>query len=78
MNTVFYQKGDKWFVKSMAVLEILNDLDGVWKLFRIFKLLPVSLLERIYDFIARNRYGWFGKKNECVVPTPDISSRFLE
>jgi predicted DCC family thiol-disulfide oxidoreductase YuxK len=77
-DTVVYQKSDKWFVKSAAILEILNDLGGIWRFSMIFKVLPKSLLDQLYDFIARNRYGWFGKKDTCTLPTPETRARFLE
>lgn len=77
-DTVVYKKADRWFIKSEAILEILYDLGGIWRLSRIFKVVPKSLLDRLYDFIARNRYGWFGKKDKCTLPTPDNRARFLD
>jgi predicted DCC family thiol-disulfide oxidoreductase YuxK len=77
-DTVVYQKADRWFIKSGAVLEILDDLGGMWRISRLFKVLPKSFLDQLYDVIARNRYGWFGKKDKCAFPTPETRSRFLK
>ena len=64
--------------EAKAVFRVLKYLNGFWNLFFIFNLLPTSLLNIIYRFIAKNRYNWFGKKSICYVPRKDISSRFLE
>ena len=48
-----------------------------WPLFWIFMLVPRSLRDWIYDFIARHRYGWFGKRDTCMVPTKEVMDRFL-
>jgi predicted DCC family thiol-disulfide oxidoreductase YuxK len=77
-NTVVYQKADRWFIKSGAVLEILHDLGCIWRLSMIFKVLPKSLLDWLYDLIARNRYGWFGKRDRCPLPSTEFRNRFLE
>lgn len=75
-SVVFYDKG-KITVKSMAVFEILKYLNWPWKALLIFKILPVSWTDKMYDFIARNRYKWFGKRESCMIPTPEIKDRFL-
>jgi predicted DCC family thiol-disulfide oxidoreductase YuxK len=65
------------YKKSTAALRILNQLPWYWKLFQVFWILPSFLRNLIYDLIARNRYKWFGKKEECMVPTPEVRSRFV-
>jgi predicted DCC family thiol-disulfide oxidoreductase YuxK len=77
-NSVVYQHGEKIYIKSAAVLKILNELGGIWKLAIVFSLVPPRLLDRLYDFIASHRYRWFGKKNQCIVPSVKIESRFLD
>lgn len=76
-DSVLYQKDGKLLVKSRAVLEILNDLGGLWSVFAVLKVLPARLGDLVYDQVAGNRYRWFGRKNACMVPSPDLSSRFL-
>ena len=76
-NTIVYQRDDIYLIKSEAVLKILNDIGGVWKIFLVFSLLPKSLRNFIYDLVANNRYRWFGKDDSCMIPNKEIKSRFL-
>jgi predicted DCC family thiol-disulfide oxidoreductase YuxK len=66
------------FLRSDAAIEVLSRLGGLWKAFAIFRFVPRSARNSIYSFIARNRYRWFGRKDACMVPTPEIRERFLE
>lgn len=78
MNSVILiEPGVAYYRKSSAVLEISKNLSGGYSLFRYFTFLPESLRDSIYDIIARNRYKWFGKKNACMIPTPELQSKFL-
>ena len=70
-------KGDKYYLKSTAALQVLKELGGVWSLFYAFIVLPRSFRDFIYDGVAKNRYRIFGKRNECMIPTPDLERRFL-
>ena len=64
-------------LKSSAALRIAKGLSGIWKLAYIFIIVPRPIRNLFYDFLARNRYKWFGKKNSCAVPSPDVRKRFL-
>lgn len=64
--------------KSNAAFELAKYLKTPWSWVRIFSILPTFLTDIVYDFIARNRYSWFGKTDQCVVPTPDLRARFLD
>ena len=67
-----------YYTKSSAAIEIANDLGGIWKILNVFTyILPVSVRDWIYDFIARNRYKWFGKKEQCMIPTPEMKAKFI-
>ena len=66
------------FEKSSAALEIARHLSGAWPLLTAFKVVPKFLRDGVYNFIARRRYSWFGKKDECMIPTPELKSRFLD
>jgi predicted DCC family thiol-disulfide oxidoreductase YuxK len=68
----------KLYTKSGAGLRVQKLLGGFHKLLYAFILVPAPLRDAVYDYIARHRYEWYGKKNECMVPTPDIKNRFLE
>ncbi|WP_031428674.1 DCC1-like thiol-disulfide oxidoreductase family protein [Leeuwenhoekiella sp. MAR_2009_132] len=68
---------EKAFIKSSAALHIARDLSGGWPVLSIFLLLPKFIRNGVYDFIAKNRYNWFGKKESCMIPTPTLKDKFL-
>jgi predicted DCC family thiol-disulfide oxidoreductase YuxK len=70
--------GDKYYLKSDAVFQILSILGGVWKLFYVFKIIPKPIRDYMYDLIAKYRYKVFGRKEICMIPTEEIRQRFLE
>jgi predicted DCC family thiol-disulfide oxidoreductase YuxK len=78
INSFIFIDGEKCYTKSSAALKVCKHFKGFWKLFYIFILVPRSIRDHFYDFIAENRYKWFGKKESCMIPTPDIRKRFLE
>ncbi len=63
--------------RSDAALNIARDLGGLWSLAYGFIIVPRFLRNAVYDFIARNRYRWFGRKDECWLPTPELKARFV-
>ena len=67
----------KVYKKSTASLRVLNKLPWYWKEAQILRIIPTVFRDAIYDFIARNRYKWFGKKGQCMIPTTQMRSRFL-
>lgn len=76
-DSIVLIENDVVHVKSDAVLRIARQLDGAWPLLALFRLVPRSVRDLVYDFVARHRYRWFGKRDTCRVPTPDLQSRFL-
>ncbi len=76
-SIILYEPGIAYHIKSSAALEIMNTLGGIWKLSKIFLILPTPIRNLLYDFIAKNRYRWFGKKEQCMIPTPELKSKFL-
>ncbi len=67
-----------YFVRSDAALEIAYELGGWWKGLKLFELaIPRPLRDALYNWVARNRYRWFGKKNQCMIPTADLKAKFL-
>jgi predicted DCC family thiol-disulfide oxidoreductase YuxK len=66
------------FEKSDAVLRIAARLGYPWNLLRFFRCIPRRLRDAVYDSIAHNRYNWFGKRDSCRVPSPDLAPRFLQ
>ncbi|THD67907.1 thiol-disulfide oxidoreductase DCC family protein [Robertkochia marina] len=68
-----------YFIKSDAAIEIARHLGWPWKALTLFNyILPVSIRDGIYDLIARNRYRWFGRKDQCMLPTPALKAKFLD
>lgn len=66
-----------FYTRSAAVLKVCSLLGGWLKLFLSGYILPPFIRNALYDFIARNRYKWFGHKDECMLPTPELKARFL-
>lgn len=77
-SIVLIEPGVAYYTKSTAALKIAMDFGGIWKLLYIFTWLPEGFRNRIYDYVAANRYKWFGRKDECMIPTPELKSKFLE
>jgi predicted DCC family thiol-disulfide oxidoreductase YuxK len=77
MNTLIFLKDGKTFIKSDAALEIAKIIGGGWQILRFGKILPRFFRDGIYDFIARNRYRFFGKKETCRLPTPAERGRLI-
>ena len=63
--------------KSTAALKIASKLGFPRNLLSVFLIIPAIIRNWIYDYIAKNRYKWYGKKEECMIPTPDLKSKFL-
>jgi predicted DCC family thiol-disulfide oxidoreductase YuxK len=68
----------KLYSKSNAGLRIYNKLPWYWKWTQLFWIFPKFFRDWVYSIIAKNRYKWFGKRETCMVPTPELKTRFLE
>lgn len=77
LSTVVYRKEGRYYFKSSAVLHVLKDIGHGWSLLYGFILIPKGIRDWLYDRLARNRYRLFGKRHECMLPTPDLQYRFL-
>jgi len=73
---VYFRKGTAR-TRSAAALHVARDLGGPWSLAYAFILVPRPLRDALYDLVARNRFRWFGRRANCVVPSPELRSRFL-
>jgi predicted DCC family thiol-disulfide oxidoreductase YuxK len=76
-DSFYYIHNGKLFSKSTAGLKVLKGLGGPWKFLYPFIIVPKRVRDSIYTFIAKNRYKWFGKKDQCMLPTPEMQKRFL-
>ena len=76
-SIVLYEPGKAYYYKSTAALEIAKKLGGLLTYGTIFKIIPARLRDVAYDYIAKNRYKWYGKQESCMIPTPELQSKFL-
>ncbi|NVK85086.1 MAG: DUF393 domain-containing protein [Cytophagia bacterium] len=70
--------GDKVFKKSSAALRIAKRLTGLYPLLYVFIIIPPFIRHAGYDLVAKNRYKWWGKRDSCRMPTPELRARFVE
>ena len=78
LDTVVLVRDGKAYTRSAAAIEIAARLDMPWNLLTVFKAVPESLRDMLYDLIAQNRYQLFGKKEACMLPSEALRKRFLE
>ena len=76
-SILLLEPGKAYYHKSTAAIEIAKHLRG-YKWLRIFKPLPENFRDSVYEIIARNRYKWFGKKESCMIPSPELEALFLK
>ena len=73
---VFIENGVA-YKQSTAALKVCRHLRGLWPICYVFMIVPKFIRDGIYNWIAKNRYKWFGVKQACMIPTPEVKSRFL-
>ena len=76
-DSVVLVQGERIFMHSDAPLEVARQIGGFWKLFYGFKIIPRFLRDGVYNWIARHRYRWFGRREACMLPRPEWKARFL-
>jgi predicted DCC family thiol-disulfide oxidoreductase YuxK len=76
-SIVLYEPGSVYYYKSQAAFKIAKDLSGFYSVLSLFQFLPISLTDFFYDYIAKNRYKWYGKKDQCMIPTKETLNKFL-
>ncbi len=77
LETVVLVENGRAFTRSSAALRVARRLAWPWPMLYAFILVPGPLRDLVYDWIARNRYRWFGRREACLVPGPDVKERFL-
>ena len=70
--------GDTAYTRSDAALRIARDLRFPWNGLPVFRIVPRFIRDAVYELVARNRYRWFGTRESCRLPTPDVAARFLD
>lgn len=74
---ILYEPGIAYYTKAEAAFKIAKELNGIISLISVFSVFPKLLQNFWYDLLSKNRYKWFGKTESCMVPTPEISNKFL-
>lgn len=76
-SIILYEPGIAYYYKSEAALEIAKNLGGIFHFGTVFKIISNGIRNLLYDYIAKNRYSWYGKKESCMIPTKDLKIKFL-
>lgn len=76
-ESIILIEDNRCYTKSSAALRIARHLSGGYPLLYGCIILPTFIRDRLYDVIARNRYKWFGKRESCMIPTPELKAKFL-
>jgi predicted DCC family thiol-disulfide oxidoreductase YuxK len=77
LSSVLLIENGQLYKKSTAVLRICRQLSGLYPVLHTYIIIPRALRDLVYDLIAHSRYKWFGKREQCRVPSPDVTQRFL-
>lgn len=77
-SIILYEPGIAYYFKAEAALRIAKELRSWHSILYIFINIPNFIKNGVYDFIAKNRYKWYGKKEACMIPTPELKSKFLD
>ena len=78
LSSIVYVRGSEVYTRSTAVLTILRDLGGIWYFLSFLLWIPRPLRDLVYNWVARNRYRWFGKKETCRLPSTEERALFLD
>ena len=76
-GTFILISGQSVYTKSTAALRVARELKGAVRLLYAFIIIPPFIRDLFYNLVARNRYRWFGKKDSCMLPNPEIKERFI-
>ncbi|WP_435412824.1 thiol-disulfide oxidoreductase DCC family protein [Psychroserpens mesophilus] len=76
-SILLYSEEKGLTVKSTAALHIAKHLSFPRSLMTVFFIVPTFIRNWVYDFVAKNRYKWYGKKDACMIPTPELKAKFL-
>lgn len=77
LNSFILIDNNKANTRSTGALKVFKKLDGGWPLLYAFIIIPKFIRDAVYNWVRKNRYNWFGKKDECMIPTPELKARFL-
>ncbi len=77
-SIILYEPNVAYFHKSEAAIEIIKSFGGAYSLMGLLKIFPNFIGNAVYDFVAFNRYKWFGKTDSCMIPTAELKAKFLD
>lgn len=77
LDTMVLVDGENYYVRSTAILHMLKLMGGIYRIAFVFVIIPAFIRDAFYNFIARNRYRWFGRQDACRIPTPELKAKFL-
>ncbi len=77
IDSIILIENDQFDIESEAVLKIADRLGGLFNLVLVARILPRSWRDYLYKLIASNRFNWFGRRNNCMLPNPEDADRFL-
>lgn len=77
-RSIIFILNGRCYTKSSAILKVMSLMKFPWKFAVVFYIIPRPLRDALYNFIAKRRYHWFGKKDSCMVPTPELQARFMD
>ncbi|MGC4100140.1 thiol-disulfide oxidoreductase DCC family protein [Ferruginibacter sp.] len=77
MKSFMFIEDGKVYSRSTAALRVCRYLSGLWPLCYGFIIVPRFIRDAVYNLVAKNRYKWFGVKDQCMIPSPDVRRRFL-
>lgn len=77
-DSVIFIADNTPYLRSKAVFEIFRVIGYPWKILTVFKILPADITDRIYDYISRHRYKWFGRREVCKLPSDELLDRFIQ
>jgi predicted DCC family thiol-disulfide oxidoreductase YuxK len=76
-SIILYEPGQAYYYKAEAAMKIARQMGGIYSIVSWFSFLPKWLSNGVYDYVARKRYKWYGRKDECMIPTPELKAKFL-
>jgi len=76
-SIILYEPGIAYYYKAEAALRIARELKSWHSILYGFMFIPDGIKNSVYDYVAKNRYKWYGKKESCMIPTPELKAKFL-
>lgn len=76
-DSVIVIENNNAYIYSTGALRIMKGLGGIWSMAYVLIIVPKFVRDGIYKWVAKNRYSWFGRKESCMIPSPEVRARFL-